>query len=97
MQNIPPVVIPTGVKFNQQMPPSMLESHRYAAGLHCRNRSIVVDTHRIDVAIMQNHNNILCHLRMTIRRRNSATEAFDAAIPMMQIPCPMTSHIMAFE
>jgi len=52
--NLPPMLNPTCVKFNQHTPPSMLWSHRNAVGVHCRNNSVVVIIHSIDVETMQN-------------------------------------------
>lgn len=53
--------------------------------------------HQMVVLMMQNHSSHLCHLRMTMRNKNTATEDLDAAIPMMQIAWPMASHMIAFE
>lgn len=61
------------------------------------NRSVVVMMQRMVVDTMVNHRMNLCHLLRTIRKRNRATEPLEAAIPMMHIPCPIASHMMAFE
>lgn len=85
------------VKFSQHTPPAIVWSHKNAVGLHCRNSNTVVTMQMMVVLTMQNHSAILCHLRMTMRRRNSATEPLDAAMPMMHMPWPMASHMMALE
>lgn len=58
---------------------------------------MVVIVHQMVVLMMQNHSSHLCHLRMTMRNKNTATEDLDAAIPMMQIAWPVASHMIAFE
>jgi hypothetical protein len=82
---------------SQQYPPRIDWSHKKAVGLHCTNRSVVVMMQRMVVETIVNHRMNLCHLLRTIRNRKRATELLEAAIPMMHIPCPIASHIMALE
>lgn len=76
---------PTGVKSKTCLPPGIVLSHRNAVGLLWRKSKMVVTVHQMVVLMMQNQRSHLCHLRMTMRSRNTATDDFEAAIPMMQI------------
>lgn len=53
--------------------------------------------HMIVVLTMQDQRMAMCHLLSTIRSKKIATELLDAAIPIMQMPWPMASHMTALE
>lgn len=65
--------------------------------MHWVYSRVVVMVHSIAVLTMQNQRIAICHPFMTMRKRKIATEPLDAAIPMMQMPWPMASHMMDFE
>lgn len=73
---------PTSVKLMGQCPPGIVGSHRNDTGLHCRNSNAVVMILKIVVLTMMLHNRALCHQRTMIRKRKSATDALDAAMPI---------------
>ena len=57
----------------------------------------MVAVHQSVVLTMQNHSSALCHFSTTMRSRKSATLDLLAAMPMIQMPCPIASHMIALE
>jgi hypothetical protein len=72
----------TSVKFIGQCPSRIVGSQRKDTGLHCKNSSVVVMVQKVVVVMIVPQRRAICHFLKTMRRRNRATEALDAAIPI---------------